>query len=205
MIGARDCGSVKCLHNDRELTDRGYMNLTRIHENTQDTYENVSRDFMKLGDLFDQYFTLFVPEEDELAKQSDDSSKSLHDSAIQLFEAKNPAERDALLKKISSETFAITGRINNLYQNFLHQRIDKDAADRITEHIILFLRYITTSYDIYLKWSSDKNREEVKNLFESYVKQSKMLNSTLDAKNKNDPSADQHLELIYSDNDKLNI
>jgi hypothetical protein len=100
---------------------------------------------------------------------------------------------------------SITNRIKILYNEFFNSNIDKNNADRITEHIISNLRQATTDYGLYLRNNEDSNIKEIENLFTNYVNQSKILNNILQSKNENNQPNNQQLELIYLDNGKLNI
>jgi len=170
----------------------------KIYLNNHDLYEEIANDFNNLSSLFCQYFDLFEPKVDL-------PSTSLRDSKIHLSEV-NVSEKERVLKELSSEMKIVTDRINNLYQNFFNQHIKKGRSDWITQGIVSRLRESTIAYQRYLNANTDDpDIEEVKTLFSGYVKQSKVLNSVLDSKNKNNQSADQQLELIYTKEGKLNV
>jgi len=180
-------------------------NLTKLFEgdlteNSQDLYQATISEFDKTSELFFQYFNIFVPKEDEAPGSS----------RIRISEALSPGQeqtREDLLKNISFQTASITNRIQNLYNNFMNSHIDKDKADELTEQLMVNLQHSTNCYGLYLRRNGkdDPNLSEVKNLFESFVDQSKILDTILHSKNEKNQNTDEQLEVIYTEDGRLNV
>jgi len=169
-----------------------------LAENAQDLYQNTANEFDKIAELFFQYFDTFVPKED----------KAPGSSQIRISEALSPEQerkREILLGNISSFTLSITNRIQNIYNNFINSPINKNDADTITEQMIVSLQFSTNCYGLYLHDNYDSHLSEVKALFESFINQSKILDAILHSKNEKDQGINEQLEVIYTDDGKLNI
>jgi hypothetical protein len=88
------------------------------------------------------------------------------------------------------------------FQLFNSNYYNKRIADNITIRIISSIRNSTTYYGLYLRDNDDPNLKEIKDLFDGYVKQSRILNTILYSKNKN---YNNELEVIYTEDGKLNV